>query len=67
VVSGSEELVGATGHALSTFSGEGSVRLHGEVWSARSQVPVATGEEVEVVGRDGLVLLVKHRKKAKEA
>jgi membrane-bound ClpP family serine protease len=30
-------------------------------------VPVATGEEVEVVGRDGLVLLVKHRKKAKEA
>jgi membrane-bound ClpP family serine protease len=30
-------------------------------------VPVATGEEVEVVGRDGLVLLVKSRKKAKEA
>jgi membrane-bound ClpP family serine protease len=43
------------------------VRLHGEVWSARSKVRVSAGQEVDVTGRDGLVLLVKPRKKAKEA
>jgi membrane-bound serine protease (ClpP class) len=66
VVSGSEELEGATARALSSFTDDGSVHLHGEVWSARSEVPVAMGQEVEVVGRDGLVLLVKPRKQAKE-
>ena len=59
VVSGSEELVGATGRAMSSFNGKGSVRLHGEVWSARSEVPISAGEQIMVTGRDGLVLLVK--------
>jgi membrane-bound serine protease (ClpP class) len=59
VVSGSEELAGATGRAMSSFNGKGSVRLHGEVWSARSEVPISAGEQIMVTGRDGLVLLVK--------
>jgi membrane-bound serine protease (ClpP class) len=58
VVSGSEELVGAAGRALSGFPGEGSVRLHGEVWSARSDLPIAPGTPVTVTGRDGLTVLV---------
>ncbi|MEA3273986.1 MAG: nodulation protein NfeD [Pseudomonadota bacterium] len=58
VVSGAEELLQATGHAVAAFHGDGSVRLHGEIWSARSEVPVAAGQAVKVTGRDGLVLLV---------
>jgi membrane-bound serine protease (ClpP class) len=59
VVSGGEELVGALGQAISGFPGEGSVHLHGEVWTARSDVSIAPGTTVEVTGRDGLTLLVK--------
>jgi len=58
VVSGAEGLMGARGLAISGFPGAGSVRLHGEVWTARSQVPIAPGQAVKVIGRDGLILLV---------
>jgi len=58
VVSGSEELLGAIGQAVSGFPGPGSVHLHGEVWTARSEVPIAPGSPIEVTGRDGLTLLV---------
>lgn len=58
VVSGAEELLGATGVALSGFPGPGSVRLHGEVWAARSAAALAPGQVVKVTGREGLVLLV---------
>jgi len=58
VVSGAEELVGAAGHAEADFVGEGSVRVHGEVWTARSDVPLRARQPVEVIGRDGLTLLV---------
>ena len=58
VVSGAEQLLAATGYAPAAFEGEGSVRLHGEIWTARSQVPVAAGQAVRVTGRDGLTLLV---------
>jgi membrane-bound serine protease (ClpP class) len=66
VVTGSEELVGASGRALVAFMGEGSVRLHGEIWSARSELPVAAGDQVEVVGREGLVLLVRPKARKEE-
>lgn len=58
VVSGAEELIGAVGTALSGFPGEGSVHLHGEVWSARSKVAIEPGGPVRVVARDGLSLVV---------
>jgi membrane-bound serine protease (ClpP class) len=58
VTSGAEELIGAPGVALSGFPGSGSVRLHGEVWSARSAVPIPPGTAIRVSGRDGLTLLV---------
>lgn len=58
VATGAEELLTATGHALAAFEGEGRVLLHGEIWTARSQVPVAADQSVQVVGRDGLTLLV---------
>jgi membrane-bound serine protease (ClpP class) len=58
VVSGAEELMAATGLAVSGFPGPGSVRLHGEIWSARSEVAIRPGQLVRVTGREGLVLLV---------
>jgi membrane-bound serine protease (ClpP class) len=58
VVSGAEELLGAAGLAVSGFPGKGSIRVHGEVWSASSELPVAAGQRVKVLGRDGLILLV---------
>lgn len=58
VVSGAEQLLAATGHAVAAFRGEGRVRLRGEIWTARSREPVGAGQAVRVTGRDGLTLLV---------
>jgi membrane-bound serine protease (ClpP class) len=58
VVSGEEELAGASGEALAAFTGEGRIRIHSEDWNARSRVPIAAGQKVRVVGRDGLTLIV---------
>jgi membrane-bound serine protease (ClpP class) len=61
---GAESLVGGTGAAVTDLAPEGLVRLAGEQWSARSvEGGVASGERVEVVGRDGLRLLVRRSAK----
>jgi membrane-bound serine protease (ClpP class) len=58
VVSGAEELLGASGEALADIEATGPVRVHGEVWSARSDRPLRRGQRVRVTGRQGLVLRV---------
>lgn len=58
VVSGPEQLLGAVGEALGGFPNDGSVHLRGEIWSARSTVPVKPGQKVRVLGREGLTLVV---------
>ena len=58
VVSGSEQLVGAEGLAVGAFADEGSVRVHGEVWRARTDRTLHDGQSVRVTGREGLILLV---------
>lgn len=58
VVSGSEEMIGATGVAMDDLDREGMVHIHGESWLARSMTPARAGDTVRVVGRDGLVLEV---------
>ena len=67
VVSGAEGLMGARGLAVSGFPGPGSVRVHGEIWSARSDTAIAPGQPVSVTGREGLVLLVAPAIKPEEA
>jgi membrane-bound serine protease (ClpP class) len=67
VVSGAEQLLASTGQAVVAFQGEGRVRLHGEIWTARSRDPVAAGQSVQVIGRDGLTLLVEPLTNQKEA
>jgi membrane-bound serine protease (ClpP class) len=57
---GVEALVGGAGTAVTDLAPEGLVLLAGEQWSARSvEGGVGSGERVEVVGRDGLRLLVR--------
>ncbi|MCW5699029.1 MAG: nodulation protein NfeD [Rhodospirillales bacterium] len=58
VVSGIEEMIDSTGAVLEWANGTGRVRIHGEVWQARSEQSPATGTKVRVVALDGLTLIV---------
>ena len=58
VVSGMEELLGATGEVIEDFSGKGRIRIHGEVWWAETAVPLQGGDKVRVDSIEGLVLRV---------
>jgi membrane-bound serine protease (ClpP class) len=59
VVSGREEMLGAPGRVLEVGAGEAWVQVRGERWAARSDVPLATGQGVQVCGIDGLTLQVR--------
>ena len=58
VVSGSEELIGATGEVLEAVENYGRVRVHSESWQAKSQVPILPGQQIRVTGMEGLTLIV---------
>jgi len=59
---GVEGLEGGVGTVVTACAPEGLVNLGGEQWSARSvEGPLAPGEAAEVVGRDGLRLLVRRK------
>ena len=61
VVSGAEDMVGATGRVEAIDAGDAYVRLHGEVWRARSAEPgaaFAIGDQVRVRSIDGLTAVV---------
>jgi len=58
VVSGREEMVGGKGVVLDDFDGSGRIRIHGEVWNARSKAPLRQGQQVRVIMMDGLILHV---------
>lgn len=56
VVSGREELVGASGEVLGDFELEGWARVHSERWRVRSPQPLRAGQRVRVTAIDGLTL-----------
>jgi membrane-bound serine protease (ClpP class) len=58
VVSGREQMLGATAEALGDFDLEGWARVHGEQWKVRSSRPVRRGDKLRVTGMQGLVLTV---------
>jgi membrane-bound serine protease (ClpP class) len=58
VVSGIEEMRGATAEALEDFDGEGQVWVHGERWKARSASPITRGQKLRISRVDGLLLHV---------
>src|SRR5215470_5359267 len=55
---GSEQLIGTRGEVVSWSELQGSVRVLGEIWSARSNRPLQVNDNVRVVGREGLTLIV---------
>ncbi|ASY60155.1 MULTISPECIES: NfeD family protein [Sinorhizobium] len=65
VATGAEQMIGIFGKVDSWAGANGYVIAHGERWRAVSSDPLGPGEDVMVVGRDGLTLEVERR--AKEA
>jgi membrane-bound serine protease (ClpP class) len=51
-------LVGQIGEARTPVGDEGSVQIHGELWSARSETPIPAGSPIRVVRREGFILVV---------
>ncbi len=58
------ELPGSVGKVVMALTPVGTVHVRGELWTAHSDRPVQTGEEVIVLAKDGLKLHVE-RVKAK--
>jgi len=58
VMTGTEIMVGTKAVALEDFGSEGKVKTRGEIWQARSPVPVQAEQDLKITGTDGLVLLV---------
>ncbi len=59
---GKEELIGEVGRVVEDLDPEGIIKLHGELWKARSRDGrvIRVGEEVKVVEVNGLMLTVEH-------
>ncbi len=58
VVSGIEEMVGSVGEAVADFTDTGHILVHGELWKARTPVPVRKGQKLRVSAVEGLQLSV---------
>jgi membrane-bound serine protease (ClpP class) len=56
--SGPETLIGQTATVVDECAPLGRVRLHGELWNARSRETIAEGETVRITAIDGLTLEV---------
>jgi membrane-bound serine protease (ClpP class) len=61
VQTGVEGMLGMRGEVVERCDPEGSVRVHGELWRARSAQPLTRGTEVVVLAVDGLTLEVEPR------
>jgi membrane-bound serine protease (ClpP class) len=64
VATGVQGMVGETGRAVTDLSPsgpEGKVQVHGELWDARTTSYASRGEEVRVVGVEGMRLLVQRK------
>ncbi len=60
VKAGPDQMMGKTGTAVSSLVPRGEVSFEGQIWKAESLgAQVKEGEQVEIVGREGLVLKVK--------
>ncbi len=61
-VHGLTAMLGSEGEVVSPLVPEGMVRIKGELWVAKSASGrMDTGEEITVVGQDGLKLIVRKR------
>lgn len=58
-VTGSEGMIGLIGVAINRIAPQGKVFVHGEYWNAESEEVIEAGEEVEIIGINGLRIKVK--------
>jgi membrane-bound serine protease (ClpP class) len=58
VTIGDSALIGSEGQVLRWENGEGEVHVHGERWHARAAAPLSPGQQVRVVERRNLTLLI---------
>lgn len=58
---GSEEMIGSTGEVVEWDGFRGRVRVHGELWSARSDRSFEPGASIRIRQREGLILEVAPR------
>ncbi|MDA8387865.1 MAG: nodulation protein NfeD [Nitrospiraceae bacterium] len=65
-VTGVEGLKGAIGVTLTPVHTQGTVRVHGELWSAWSDEQIGQGEKIEVLEMEGLRLKVRKAQKRTE-
>jgi membrane-bound serine protease (ClpP class) len=64
VKTGKEALIGARGIAVSDLKPKGEIRVVGEFWQAKAKDDeIKKGEEVEVIGMEGLFLIVRRVKR----
>ncbi len=59
VVTGAEGMVGLSGVVISWSGDRGQVRIDGELWNARCEVPLAEGQEIVAERVDGLTIWVR--------
>lgn len=57
-VTGAEEMIDSRGTVVDWQTGRGNIRVHGEIWSARSDKELQSGDSVRVMRREGLTLIV---------
>jgi membrane-bound serine protease (ClpP class) len=63
-VSGAEGMIGMTGRVTESLKPKGTVKIKDEFWRAKAvEDEIEVGEDVEVVGINGLDLKVKRKKK----
>jgi membrane-bound serine protease (ClpP class) len=65
VVTGKEEMIGSTGHVIDWNGRTGRVRVHGEIWSAKSNKSLDPGRAVKVRAIEGLTLIVQPEAKGR--
>jgi membrane-bound serine protease (ClpP class) len=60
IKTGKEALIGSVGLAVTDLKPRGEIRVLGEFWQATAKEgEIKTGEKVEVVGMEGMLLVVK--------
>jgi membrane-bound serine protease (ClpP class) len=62
VTTGTAGMIGLKGRAQTKIAPEGTIFVRGELWRARSNMSIAAGESVRVIGLDGLTLDVEAEK-----
>lgn len=58
---GAETMIGRTAVVTAACLPEGQVKIDGEIWKARCEEEARSGEEVTIVGLEGLTLLVQRQ------